>query len=100
MVKKDSPEKWFDLGSYKLDDNFFKDNMISIKPETYKKMFDDILTLIKQKGIEDYRLVELGANISGFASSDNATNRLPEGTTEPDHTYGNRVPADKWVQRD
>ena len=99
-IKKDSPEKWFDLGSYKLDDNFFKDNMISIKPETYKKMFDDILTLIKQKGIEDYRLVELGANISGFASSDNATNRLPEGTTEPDHTYGNRVPADKWVQRD
>ena len=26
--------------------------------------------------------------------------RLPEGTTEPDHTYGNRVPVDKWVQRD
>jgi hypothetical protein len=24
-----------------------------------------------------------------FSSSDNATNRLPEGTTEPDHTYKN-----------
>lgn len=91
---------WFDLGSYKLDSNFFKDNMISIKPETYKSLFDGIINLIKQKGIDDYKLVELKANISGYASSDNATNRLPKGTTSPDHTYGNRVPVDKWVQRD
>lgn len=99
-VKKGSTEEWFDLGSYKLDDNFFKDNMISIKPDTYKQLFSGIMGLIKQKFGERFDLVELGANISGFASSDNATNRLPEGTTEPDHTYGNRVPADKWVQRD
>jgi hypothetical protein len=99
-VKSGSTEEWFDLGSYKLDDNFFKDNMISIKPETYKQLFDGINNLMKAKKIEDFRLVELGANISGYASSDNATNRLPEGTKVPDHTYGNRVPADKWVQRD
>jgi len=55
---------------------------------------------LKQKRITDFRLVELGANISAFASSENATNRLPEGITEPDHTYGNRVPVDKWVKRD
>ena len=91
---------WFDLGSYKLDSNFFKDNMISIKPETYKVLFDGIINLIKQKGIDNYKLVELKAKISGYASSDNATNRLPEGTTKPDHTYGNRVPIDRWVQRD
>lgn len=99
-VKSGSTEQWLDLGTYKLDNNFFKDNMISIKPDTYKQLFDGILSLIKQKFGERFDLVELGANISGFASSDNATNRLPEGTTQPDHTYGNRVPADKWVQRD
>jgi len=99
-VKSGSKEEWFDLGTYKLDDNFFKDNMISIKPDSYKELFDGINNLIKQKGINNFALVNLGANISAFSSSDNATNRLPEGTTEPDHTYGNRVPVDKWVQRD
>lgn len=100
QVKSGSKEEWFDLGTYKLDKNFFKDNMISIKPESYKELFDGINNLMIQKGISRFALVELGSNISAFASSDNATNRLPEGTTEPDHTYGNRVPVDKWVQRD
>ena len=100
QVKSGSKEEWFDLGTYKLDKNFFKDNMISIKPESYKELFDGINNLMIQKGISRFELVELGSNISAFASSDNATNRLPEGTTEPDHTYGNRVPVDKWVQRD
>ena len=98
--KSGSKKEWFDLGTYKLAENFFKDNMISIKPESYKELFDGINNLIIQKGIKNFDLVELGANISAFSSSDNATNRLPEGTTEPDHTYGNRVPVDKWVQRD
>ena len=100
QVKSGSEEEWFDLGTYKLDNNFFKDNMISIKPESYKELFDGIKNLIIQKGINNFALVNIGANISAFSSSDNATNRLPEGTTEPDHTYGNRVPVDKWVQRD
>ena len=100
QVKSGSEEEWFDLGTYKLDNNFFKDNMISIKPESYKEIFDGIKNLIIQKGISRFDLVNIGANISAFSSSDNATNRLPEGTTEPDHTYGNRVPVDKWVQRD
>ena len=99
-IKSGSEEEWFDLGTYKLDDNFFKDNMISIKSDTYKSLFDGIINLIKQKGINDFTLIELGANISAFSSSENATNRLPKETTEPDHTYGNRVPVDKWVQRD
>ena len=99
-IKSGSNEEWFDLGTYKLDDNFFKDNMISIKSDTYKSLFDGIINLIKQKGINDFTLIELGANISAFSSSENATNRLPKETTEPDHTYGNRVPVDKWVQRD
>ena len=98
--KSGSKEEWFDLGTYKLNDNFFKDNMISIKPDSYKELFDGIKNLIIQKKINEFKLSELGANISAFSSSDNATNRLPEGTTEPDHTYGNRVPVDKWVQRD
>ena len=98
--KSGSKEEWFDLGTYKLNDNFFKDNMISIKPDSYKELFDGINNLIIQKKINEFKLFELGANISAFSSSDNATNRLPEGTTEPDHTYGNRVPVDKWVQRD
>ena len=100
QTKSGSKEEWFDLGTYKLNDNFFKDNMISIKPDSYKELFDGINNLIIQKKINEFKLYELGANISAFSSSDNATNRLPEGTTEPDHTYGNRVPVDKWVQRD
>jgi len=99
-IKSGSEEEWFDLGTYKLGDNYFKDNMISIKPDSYKQLFNDIVNLINSKRKVRFDLIEIGANISAFASSDNATNRLPEGITEPDHTYGNRVPVDKWVQRD
>ncbi len=100
-TKEGSKEEWFKIGDYKLDQNFFKDNMISLSPESYNKIFNDIKTLIFQKVGEGFEIstIELKSNIKGFASSDNATNRLPQGIEKPDHTYGNRVPVDKWVKR-
>ena len=26
------------------------------------------------------------------------SNRLPKGVEKPDHTYGNRLPVDKWIK--
>lgn len=100
-TKEGGESEWANLGDYKLDQNFFKDNMISLSPESYDKLFTDIRNIILQKYGEgfDIKTVELKSEIKGFASSDNATNRLPQGVEKPDHSYGNRVPADKWVKR-
>ena len=98
-TKEGGEEEWFKLGDYKLDQNFFKDNMISLSPDSYDKIFTDIRNLIMQKYGEGFdKKVEIKAEIKGFASSDNATNRLPQGVEKPDHTYGNRVPVDKWIK--
>lgn len=99
-TKEGGEEEWFKLGDYKLDQNFFKDNMISLSPDSYDKIFTDIRNLIIQKVGEGFEegTVEMKAEIKGFASSDNATNRLPQGVEKPDHTYGNRVPVDKWIK--
>ena len=99
-TKEGGEEEWFKLGDYKLDKNFFKDNMISLSPDSYDKIFTDIRNIVLQKYGEgfDINTVELKAEIKGFASSDNATNRLPQGVEKPDHTYGNRVPVDKWIK--
>lgn len=99
-TKKGSKEEWFKLGDYKLDKNFFKDNMISLSPDSYDKIFNDIKSLIFEKVGEGFEesTVEIKAEIKGFASSDNATNRIPQGIEKPDHTYGNRVPVDKWIK--
>ncbi len=99
-TKEGGEEEWFKLGDYKLDQNFFKDNMISLSPDSYDKLFTDIRNLIIQKYGEGFiqGTVEMKVDIKGFSSSDNATNRVPFGVEKPDHTYGNRVPVDKWVK--
>ena len=100
-TKEGSKEEWFKFGDIKLDQNFFEDNMISLLPNTYDKIFSEINKIIAQKvGIERFRkeTIKIKVSIKGFASSDNATNRLPKGVEKPDHTYGNRVPVDKWIK--
>ena len=100
-TKEGSKEEWFKFGDIKLDQNFFEDNMISLLPNTYDKIFSEINKIIAQKvgigGFEEKSL-KIKVSIKGFASSDNATNRLPKGVEKPDHTYGNRVPVDKWIK--
>ena len=100
-TKEGSKEEWFKFGDIKLDKNFFEDNMISLLPNTYDKIFDEIKKIIFQKvGIEGFKVetIKIKVSIKGFASSDNATNRLPKGVEKPDHTYGNRLPVDKWIK--
>lgn len=101
-TKEGSKEEWFKFGDIKLDQNFFEDNMISLLPNTYDKIFGEIKKIIFQKTRGDVgfkeETIKIKVSIKGFASSDNATNRLPKGVEKPDHTYGNRVPVDKWIK--
>ena len=54
----------------------------------------------KKSVLKDFeeKSLKIKVSIKGFASSDNATNRLPKGVEKPDHTYGNRLPVDKWIK--
>ena len=92
----DSPE-----GEVKENfDASFLDNMISFNPDESREAYNKFFTAIgrKQKGGEIIKKITL--NISSTATKARATNKLPDGVTKPDHTYGGKVPANLWTTVD
>ena len=92
--------QWIDLGTFELDKTTFNDNTITILPTAYTNILTSIKSVIdtylsKHAG---WKISLLTAEISGFASSDNATNRIKSGVT-PDHTWGGSVTSNKWVTK-
>lgn len=88
-------EKWFPIAEI-LYPGLFPDNLITIKPDMYKEIFDKIQSQIDELKAQGYNAIEMTAEIQGFASTDAANNRCPQGS-EPDHTWGGSVTADKWI---
>ena len=93
--------KWVPLGAFQLGkgDGSFLDNMITLQPGSYQKVFDSIKAVIADQLAKDPELDidSITATIKGYASADRATNRLPKGVTTPDHTYGGHVPTQYWI---
>jgi hypothetical protein len=102
QVKEGGEEEWRNI-----DDIFYKDlfhdNMITIKQGSYQ----DVINRIKEKIDQlrpSFEIIELSADIQGFASTDNANNRCESGVT-PDHSWGltnpqsGPVTPDKWVTK-
>jgi hypothetical protein len=81
-------------------DASFSDNMISFNPDESREAYNKFFTAIsrKQKAGEIIKGVTLQINSS--ASSARATNKLPNGVTKPDHTYGGKVPTNLWTTVD
>jgi hypothetical protein len=90
---------WEPIGSFQLtkEEGAFLDNMITLQPGSYQKIFDSIKSDIQEQLNKDLRITSLTAVISGYASADRATNRLPAGVSTPDHTYGGHVPVQYWI---
>lgn len=94
-------EKWYPINEI-LYRGLFPDNLITIKPDMYQDIFNKIQTTIDELTTEGYKAIEMSAEIQGFASTDNATNRCPQGFA-PDHSWGitnpkqGPVTADKWI---
>lgn len=74
----------------------FPDNLITIKPEMYQKIFDEIRAIIVELRERGYEIKQMSADIQGFASTDNANNRCPQGS-QPDHTWGGPVTTNLWI---
>jgi hypothetical protein len=85
-----------DLGEISLDTSYFADNMITILPASYEKIFSQIQTNINKLLTQRFTPIEIRAVIQGFASNRNATNRAAAGVT-PDHTWGNRLQINQWI---
>jgi hypothetical protein len=92
-----SPER-IKIGTFQLtkEEGAFLDNMITIQPGAYQKIFDELKTAIAQY-TPKFKIVSITASVKGYASADRSTNRLPKGITKPDHTYGGAVPVQYWV---
>jgi len=88
-------EKWFPIAEI-LYPGLFPDNLITIKPDKYAEIFAKIQAQIDELKAQDYNAIEMTAEIQGFASTDAANNRCPQGST-PDHTWGGSVTPDKWI---
>jgi hypothetical protein len=85
------------LDPIKLDNNYFKDNLIGVKPEYSDEIINMIVKYIDSKVTDTFQLSKISIALVGHASSQNATNRLPKGTDKPDHTYNGHVPENFWV---
>jgi hypothetical protein len=96
-----TPGEWAKIGSFQLskEDGAFLDNMITIQPGSYQQVFDSIKADIAVQKANNFKIVSLTATVKGYASADRATNRLPQGVTTPDHTYGGHVPAKYWIRK-
>ena len=93
--------KWVALGSFQLkkEDGAFLDNMITLQPGAYQKIFDSIKAEVDVQLKNGLEIKSLTATIKGYASADRATNRLPQGVAAPDHTYGGHVPVQYWIRK-
>jgi len=98
-VIKGKEGKWAPLGTFQLGkgDRSFLDNMITLQPGSYQKIFDSIKAEVDKQKADGLQIDSLTAIIKGYASADRATNRLPKGVTAPDHTYGGHVPVRYWI---
>jgi hypothetical protein len=92
---------WEKIGDFQLtkEEGSFLDNMITIQPGSYQKIFDTIKADIQAQLAKKLEIKSLTAVIKGYASADRATNRLPAGVNAPDHTYGGAVPAKYWIRK-
>jgi hypothetical protein len=92
---------WAPIGSFQLSkaEGAFLDNMITLQPGSYQKVFDSIKADVQEQLAKGLQIKSLTAVVKGYASADRATNRLPQGVTAPDHTYGGHVPAQYWIRK-
>ena len=90
-------EKWWPISEI-LYRELFEDNLITIKPDMYKLIFDKIQEQIDELISNEYEIKEMTADIQGFASTDAENNRCPQGF-KPDHTWGGALTADKWITK-
>lgn len=99
-VLDDEDEKWKTISEI-LYRNLFYDNFITIKKDTYSDVIQKIKDEI-DKLRPDFDIIEVTAQIQGFASEDSANNKCLKGLT-PDHSWGltnpqnGPVTPDKWV---
>ncbi len=100
-IKTGDEGKWVQLGAFQLGkgDGSFLDNMITLQPGSYQKVFDSIKTEVDKQKAENLQIDSITATIKGYASADRATNRLPKGVAAPDHTYGGHVPVQYWIRQ-
>jgi len=93
--------EWVKIGSFQLskEKGSFLDNMVTIQPGSYQQVFDSIKADIDAQLANEFQIKSLTATVKGYASADRATNRLPQGVTAPDHTYGGHVPAKYWIRK-
>ena len=80
-----------------INNQYFKDNLIGISNEYKDEVLSLMSNFIKTNIPSGFILTEVNITLIGHASSQNATNRLPKGLTEPDHTYNGHVPRNYWV---
>jgi hypothetical protein len=88
-------EKWWPIAEI-IYPGLFPDNLITIKPDMYAEIFEKIQAQIDELTDQQYRAIEMTAEIQGFASTDAANNRCPRGF-KPDHTWGGPITSDKWI---
>lgn len=91
--------KWVKIGEFNLSkaEGAFADNMITIQPGAYQKIFNELKTAVEKYTADDLRIIEISATVKGYASADRATNRTNIG--KPDHDWGVGFPANKWITK-
>lgn len=85
--------------SIKLNNKYFKDNLIGLSSQNKDDLFKIIIQHIKDNIPKGYLIESIDIELIGHASSQNATNRLPKGIDEPDHTYNGNIPKQYWVHQ-
>jgi hypothetical protein len=91
--------EWVKIGEFNLTkaEGAFADNMITVQPGTYQKIFDELKTAVEKYRKEDLDIIEISATVKGYASADKATNRTNIG--KPDHEWGVGFPIEKWITK-
>jgi len=87
--------KWVNIDEI-LYRGLFPDNLITIRPDMYNEIFDGIQSSIDELTSAGYKIQQMSADIQGFASTDNANNRCPQGF-QPDHAWGGPISANLWI---
>lgn len=91
--------KWVKIGEFNLSkaEGAFADNMITIQPGAYQKIFNELKTAVEKYKAQDLFIKEISATVKGYASADRATNRTNIG--KPDHDWGVSFPSNKWITK-
>ena len=89
-------QKWHPIAEKTLQAEY-PNNMVKVSEAKQLPILEDIKNQIKAKLGDKWEIVNIRINVEGGASDIRASNRLPNGVTAPDHTYGNKIPANRWV---